>query len=161
MYWPTNSDDPGYALIRGRIDPKAGAIVEVKLEATTAELALLNAQGKVAPLPRYGRGVIDTGAEVSCVNDGIAQALATEPSGTYRVVTAAGIHPRHVYPLSVTLGPDLNPRPDPIEVDAPEMRIEHGILLIGRDVLSRGELVVYGPDARFELVLPRGVDQFR
>lgn len=132
----------------------------MKLEATADELALLNAQGKAAPLPRFGQGVIDTGAEVSCVNAGIAQALATKPSGAYQVVTAAGIHRRHVYPLSVTIEPDLDPRPDPIEVDAPEMSIEHGILLIGRDVLSRGELVVYGPDARFELVLPREDGRF-
>ena len=122
---------------------------------------MLSAQGRVAPLPRFGQGVIDTGAEVSCVNAGIAQALATKPSGTYRVVTAAGVHRRHVYPLSVTIGPQLEPRPDPINVEAPEMSIEHGILLIGRDVLSRGELVVYGPDARFELVLPRGGGLFR
>lgn len=133
----------------------------MKLEATAGELALLDTQGKVAPLPRFGQGVIDTGAEVSCVSAGIAQALATKPSGAYRVVTAAGVHRRHVYPLSVTIGPELEPRPDPIEVEAPEMSIEHGILLIGRDVLSRGELVVYGPDARFELVLPRGDDLFR
>lgn len=126
----------------------------------------MNAQGKAAPLPRFGQGVIDTGAEVSCVNAGIAQALATKPSSAYRVVTAAGVHRRHVYPLSVyplsvTIGPELDQRPDPIEVDAPEMSIEHGILLIGRDVLSRGELVVYGPDSRFELVLPRGDARFR
>ena len=34
-------------------------------------------------------------------------------------------------------------------------------MLIGRDVLGRGELVWYGPDARFDLVLPGGGGQFR
>lgn len=128
--------------------------MEVKLEATSDEVALLSAQGKTPPLPRFGRGVLDTGAEVSCVNVGIAQALATKPSTVYRVVTATGVSRRNVYPLSVTLRPGLDPPSDPIKVDAPEMSIEHGDLLIGRDILSRGELAWYGPDGRFELVLP-------
>ena len=135
--------------------------MEVKLEATGNEIELLAAQGRAAPLPRYGQGVIDTGAEVSCINVGIAQALATKPSGAYRVVTAAGVSRRHVYPLSVTLGPRIALPPDPIEADAPEMSIEHGVLLIGRDILSQGELVWYGPDRRFELVLPRNGARFR
>ena len=105
--------------------------------------------------------MIDTGAEVSCINVGIAQALATKPSGAYKVVTTAGIHRRHVYPIRVTLGPELNMPPDPIEVDAPEMSIEHGILLLGRDVLRQGELIWYGPGGRFELVLPRGGAEYR
>ena len=134
--------------------------MEVRLEATSHEIRLLSAQGRAAPLPRFGRGVIDTGAEVSCINVGIAQALATKPSGAYRVVTAAGVSRRHVYPLSVTLGPTSGLPPDPIEVDAPEMSIEHGVLLIGRDILSRGELVWYGPDSRFELILPRSEARF-
>ena len=135
--------------------------MEVRLEATSNEVALLGAQGKTPPLPRFGIGVIDTGAEVSCINVGIAQALATKPSSVYRVVTAAGVSRRHVYPLRATLGPGLDLSPDAVEVDAPEMRIEHGDLLIGRDILSRGELIWYGPDSRFELVLPRIDVQFR
>ena len=135
--------------------------MEVQLDATSNEIELLGAQGRAAPLPRFGQGVIDTGAEVSCINVGIAQALATKPSGAYRVVTATGVSRRHVYPLSVTLGPRTNLPSDPIEVDAPEMSIEHGVLLIGRDILSRGELVCYGPDRRFELVLPRRGTRFR
>ena len=135
--------------------------MEVKLDATSNEIKLLSAQGKAAPLPRFGQGVIDTGAEVSCINVGFAQALATKPSGTYRVVTAAGVSRRHVYPVSVTVGPGANLPPDAIEVDAPEMSIEHGVLLIGRDILSRGELVWYGPDGRSELILPRSGGRFR
>lgn len=135
--------------------------MDVRLEATSREIELLGTQGRAAPLPRYGQGVIDTGAEVTCINVGIAQALATKPSGAYRVVTAAGVSRRHVYPLSVTLGPGINLPPDPVEVDAPEMSIEHGVLLIGRDILSRGELVWYGPDGRFELILPRSGARFR
>ena len=135
--------------------------MDVRLEATSNEIELLGTQGRAAPLPRYGPGVIDTGAEVTCINVGIAQALATKPSGAYRVVTAAGVGRRRVYPLSVTLGPGMNLPPDPIEVDAPEMSIEHGVLLIGRNILNRGELVWYGPDGRFELVLPQSRARFR
>ncbi len=135
--------------------------MDFRLEATSSEIELLGTRGRAAPLPRHGQGVIDTGAEVTCINVGIAQALATKPSGAYRVVTAAGVSRRHVYPLSVTLGPGMDLPPNPIEVDAPEMSIEHGALLIGRDILSRGELVWYGPDGRFELILPRSGARFR
>lgn len=74
--WPIDSDDLGYALIEGRIDPKGGALVDVRVDATSNEIDQLATRGMEAPLPRYGQGVIDTGAEVTCINMGIAQALA-------------------------------------------------------------------------------------
>ena len=107
------------------------------------------------PLPWYGLGLIDTGADVSCVNVGVAQALNIEPVTRYRINTPSGVEVRDVYQLRVTLGVGLDNPPDPIDVKAPEVRIAVGTMLIGRDILSRGELAWYGPDGRFEWVLPR------
>ena len=63
--------------------------------------------------------------------------------------------------MKVTLGWDLEASPDPIELETPEVDVHGADILIGRDILRLGEFVLYGPDARFELVLPRGGGQFR
>ena len=105
--------------------------------------------------------MIDTAAEKSGITGAIAQALAARPIGRNRVRTPAGLMDRPVYAITVTVGSDLPVSADPIDLDVIEVDIEGAHMLIGRDVLSRGELVWYGPDARFELVLPGGGGQFR
>ena len=107
------------------------------------------------PLPWHGLGLIDTGAEVSCVNIGIGRAIGLEPASRFRVNTPSGAVVRNVYQLQVTLEPGADLSPDPIDVEAPEVDIDVGAMLIGRDILSHGELAWYGHDERFELVLPR------
>jgi hypothetical protein len=105
--------------------------------------------------------MIDTAAEKSGITTSIAQALAAQPVGRNRIRTTAGLIDRPVYAVTVTVGWDLALPADPIDVDVLEVDIAEADMLIGRDVLSRGELVWYGPDARFGLVLPRGGGQLR
>ena len=130
-------------------------LVDVKIEAPGDQLDQHGSEAMPVPLPWHGLGLIDTGADVSCVNVGVAQALNIKPVTRYRVNTPSGVEVRDVYQLRVTLGAGLDNPPDPIDVKAPEVQIAVGTMLIGRDVLGRGELAWYGPDARFEWVLPR------
>lgn len=107
------------------------------------------------PLPQYGLGVIDTAAEKSGVSAATAQALLIDPIGMNRVSTPGGPMLRPIYAITLTMGPNLDHPPAPMDLDVIEVDIEGAAMLIGRDVLSRGELAWHGPDARFELALPR------
>lgn len=112
------------------------------------------------PLPQYGLGVIDTAAEKSGVSGATAQALLIDPIGMNRVSTPSGPMLRPVYAITLAIGPNLDHPPAPMDLDVIEVDIEGAAMLIGRDVLGRGELAWYGPDARFELMLPRDDDPF-
>ena len=81
--------------------------------------------------------------------------LGLKPVSRYRVNTPSGATRRDVYQLRVTLAPGSDLPPDPIDVEAPEVEIDIGTMLIGRDILSQGEMVWYGHDGRYEMVLPR------
>ena len=101
-------------------------------------------------------GLIDSAADVSCVKAEIVQYLRVPQIGTQLVTTAAGSVHRGAYPITVTFGWNSENPPDALDLQVIAMGIRHVDMLIGRDVLRRGELVWYGPDARFEWVLPRG-----
>lgn len=107
------------------------------------------------PLPLYGWGVIDTAAEKSGVGVAAAQALLVDPIGTNRVSTPSGLMYRPVYAITLTVGPNLDRPPDPLDLNVIEVDIEGAAMLIGRDVLGLGELVWRGVRREFELRLPR------
>lgn len=107
------------------------------------------------PLPLYGWGMIDTAAEKSGVGVATAQALLVDPIGTNRVSTPAGPGVRPVYGITLTVGPNLDNPPDPMDLDVIEVDIEGAAMLIGRDVLGLGELSWRGARREFELRLPR------
>lgn len=107
------------------------------------------------PLPQFGWGVIDTAAEKSGVSMTTAQALLVDPIGVNRVSTPGGPMMRPVYAITLTVGPNLDRPPDPIDVDAIKVDIEGAAMLVGRDVLGLGELAWYGSHRKFELRLPR------
>lgn len=135
--------------------------MKVELHLHDDEFERRRSEHALIPPPSQGLGLIDIGAEISCVSTAVAQSLALNPTRRFRVRTAAGPRTSNVYPVKVTLGWDLEAPPDPIELEAPEVDVHGADILIGRDILRLGEFVLYGPDARFELVLPRGGGQFR
>ena len=61
--------------------------MDIKIEALRDELDQHSSEATPFPLPWYGLGLIDTGADVSCINVGVAQALNIEPVTRYRVNT--------------------------------------------------------------------------
>jgi len=107
------------------------------------------------PLPLYGRGVIDTAAEKSGVSVATAQAMLIDPIGMNRVSTPGGPMHRPVYAITLTVGPNLDRPPDPLDLEVVEVDIEGAAMLIGRDVLGLGELAWRGARREFELHLPR------
>lgn len=153
---PTSPDEFRYARLDGRIEASAGALVPVEIAVPRYEVEQFHERAKEVPLPRRGTGRIDSAADVSCVKMEIVEYLRVPQIGTQLVNTAAGSVHRGVYPITVTVGWDSENPPDAIDIQVIAMGIRGVDMLIGRDVLRLGELVWYGPDARFEWVLPRG-----
>ncbi len=108
------------------------------------------------PLPYLAKGIIDTGAEKTCIQPRTASYLQFEPVGHVKLSTAGSSSRTAVYYLSLQLGLTLDHLPDPIPVLAcVAPGLSDAELLIGLDVILLGEFVIYGPDQRYELTLPR------
>ncbi len=110
----------------------------------------------MAPPPHRVQGIIDTAAQVTCIRARTANRLLLEPVERTTLHTAAGGKESAIYFLTLQLGSRQRRPPDPISVRAyaaPE--VLGAEMLIGLDVLRLGEFVLFGPDSRYELFLPR------
>ena len=109
------------------------------------------------PLPYRTQGIIDTGAQDSCITASIADTLRLDPVRYAPLTTAAGEKRSAVYHLTVQLAWDQDHPPDPISVFANEAIVTGAEMLIGLDVLRKGKLILDGPSDRYDLILPRSV----
>ena len=126
------------------------------------ELERYRVEGRMAPLPHRVQGIIDTAAQLTCIRARTADSLLLEPVEHTTLHTASGGSQSAVYYLTVQLGAGQERPPDPISVRAyaaPE--VLGAEMLIGLDVLRLGELVLFGPDGRYELFLPWGANRLR
>lgn len=111
----------------------------------------------MVPLPYRTQGILDTAAQDTCIARSIADTLRLDPVRYVPLHTASGEERSAVYHLTVQLGWSDDSPPDPIPVFAHEVVVAGAEMLIGLDVLRRGEFVLFGPDSRYELFLPRMV----
>ena len=150
---PINSDERDYSRITGRIGDR-GPIVDVEVRLPQEELD----RGRLLGVDPYRTtGIIDTGAERTCVQANIVDKLLLRPAGQGRLHSSSGLSLSPNYAVTLQLAWKLEHPPDPIPVKKayalPE--VLGAELLIGLDVLRLGEFVIYGPDNRYELILPR------
>jgi len=127
----------------------------VEIGLLPSELERRRLEGRLVLAPHRTKGVIDTGAVMTCVTSRIAETLLLEPVRQAVLQTASGERSSSVFPLAVTLGWRQDRPPDPIMVTAHTADIAGAEVLIGLDILRRGILTVDGPSRRFELLLPR------
>ncbi len=154
-FQPINSDDGDYSRITGQIEAR-GPIVEVEIRLHPSEEERHRLDNRIVPLPLRTTGIIDTAAQKTCIRSSSVRGLLLEPVEQTTLSTASGQVESAVYHLSLQFGLTLEHLPDPIPVfayAAPE--VLGAELLIGLDVLRLGEFVIYGPDNRYELILPR------
>ena len=126
-----------------------GALVEVTVTVSASDLRAPNAE----------RGPLaDTGANRTCLDPSVLQALDLEPAGTFQVSTplAEVSGPRDRYRVALVIpAPIFGESPlvfDTLEVVAADLRRRFGVqALLGRDVLQRCLLVYNGPEEQFTL----------
>ena len=150
-----NPDESDYSRITGRIGDR-GPVVEVEIRLHPSEEERYRFDNRIVPLPLRTTGIIDTASQKTCIRTSTARGLLLEPVRQTTLSTASGPVESAVYHLSLQLGLTLEQLPDSIPVFAPAAPEVLGAeLLIGLDVILRGELTIYGPDDRYELTLPR------
>jgi hypothetical protein len=131
-------------------------LVDVEIGLHPTEFERYRQEGRMAPDPVRTRGLIDTAAQVTCIRAGVADRLLLDPLAKATLRTASGERSSVAYPVRLRLGWREDRPPEPISIRAYVAEIADVDLLVGLDVLRQGEFVLYGPDGRFELALPRG-----
>ena len=108
------------------------------------------------PVPQRVRGIIDSAAMRTCISARTVRAMLLEPVDYVTLHSASGQSRSGVHHLSLQLALQQERPPDPISVRAQAVPEVMGAeILVGLDVLRFGEFVMFGPDSRYELILPR------
>lgn len=124
---------------------------------TREEIEQRRIDNRPVPSGFRGRGVIDTGAEGSIITATVVQSLDILPVRYATVLTTLGQARVAAYDVSIAVGPDQENPPDPFSIRTYEGEVVAGDMLIGRDILNRGELIWKGQEQRFSLALPRAL----
>lgn len=155
-FWPTTANPDDRCCVSGTIGGRGPSLdVEIRLPVSELERYRVEGKGRIEPLPYRARAIVDTGAERTCIRARTAATLLVDPVSRSLMSSAFGLAERDVFCLSLQLGVTLERLPEPIEVFAHSVpEILGAELLIGLDVLTRCELTLFGPERRFELLLP-------
>lgn len=135
---------------------RVGPRIPIEISVPDSLITQLVAQGKPIPPPVSGYGLIDTGASILCVDEGILKSLNLTPFGSANVGTPMGDDIQGIYPVSISfpgtgfapiklarcLGANLASQTKPPL---------NTIALIGRDILSNGVFIYDGKHATFTL----------
>ena len=129
-----------------------GPTLSVIVSVTKEHGANLIKAGLPIPDSVPGAALIDTGAAITCVDQGVCQALGLRPTGVVMLGHAGGKEERPCYPIQVHFPGSLPPLycPSACSIKLAEGKQPH-IMLIGRDLLIRLKMVYNGPQGRIEL----------
>jgi len=126
-----------------------GPMVLARLAISEESEAELRAAGFPVPAPIPIQAIIDTGAEISVVRQGLAQQLGLTPSGYQYVTTPSSARVAvPEYDVRIVLPSDIVIEASVI--GAP-LQARSAQCLIGRDVLANAVLVYLGPSNLFSL----------
>lgn len=138
---------PATALVR------RGPCIQVQVGVAKVIAQQLLQQGKEVPTPSSGLAIIDTGAAVTCIDDGVARQLGLPVinvvtiSSASHAATQQNVYPAQIEVIGLPLAIDV-----PNAIGAP--LAEQGLIaLIGRDVLQRCTLFYNGPAGSISLAL--------
>lgn len=127
----------------------AGPVVDVQIAVNKEVETGLREAGQTVPAPYVALAMIDTGASLTVIREGLAQDLGLQPTGVRRVHTPSDMNVRcHEYVVRLLFPNDIMFEIDVVE--AP-LKGQHIDCLVGRDLLARGVLIYIGPDNLFTL----------
>lgn len=98
------------------------------------------------PTPYEGHALIDTGASITAVDQGVLEQLGLFPTGVVTVATPAGPALQPVYTCEISFPGTPIPRLPFNRVIGSQISDLGYTALIGRDVLRYFQLVYNGPD---------------
>jgi hypothetical protein len=135
-----------------------GALVDLLVGLSAATIHALRTAGRPVPSPLPVRALIDTGADMTCVDRNVLQGLPLAWGGMAlaNVPTHGGITIAAQHEVTLTIvHPSGNPSDDLIEPNLYVLELPLASLgfqaLIGRDVLARCCFRYDGPASQFDL----------
>src|SRR2546421_592043 len=143
--------------LTGRLAPE-GAIISVELGLDRSTLRLLRTSLHPIPSPVSARALVDTGAEVTCADSSLIQALSVPVSGSVlaNLPGHGGYTVGFYYDLGFTIvHPSGNLRDNLVVRSMSVLELSLAVLgyqvLIGRDLLARCHFLYSGLRNRFRL----------
>lgn len=132
-----------------------GALVNVQIQVPEALVKQLKAAGRPVPPPQVVRGMVDTGASISTVNDAVAAAAGLQQVGSVPLGGVGGMSTRPIFSAYFGL-PEYGVAVDPIEIAGVTIPAHGFDVLVGRDVLRALHLDYAGPRGTFGLTQEEG-----
>src|SRR5579859_4580300 len=135
-----------------------GALVDIWVGLSDSSLQVLRAALRPVPSPVATQALLDTGAEITCIDSSLVQTLSLPLSGTTfaNLPAHGGLTLGALYDIRLTI---LHPSGDPHDhltvsnLSSMELSLTHlGYqILIGRDVMARCRFLYNGPKMKFHL----------
>jgi len=132
---------------------RMGPVLQVVVSVTKEHAEKLAKQAQPVPEAVAGFALIDTGASITAVDEGVCQKLRLAPTGVVTMSHAGGTERRSCYPVQIVFpGTQLSPLANPMVVSfKPVEAPQRYVLLFGRDLLRNLRMVYHGPAGRIEL----------
>jgi hypothetical protein len=144
-------------VIKGPIQAE-GALVDVELGWSASRVRQLRAALRPVPSPVRAKALLDTGAEMTCVDSPLIQMLGLPFGGTVtaNVPAHGGVQFLAIHDASLIIfHPSGNPPDNLLVRDLSVLDLSLAALgyqvLIGRDVLAKCRFAYDGPKSRFRL----------
>lgn len=129
--------------------------VDVRVNLSAPELAVLVAGRRPAPVSAVGRAVLDTGSNVTGVSAAIIQQLALTSHASNKTSGVGGPVPVRLFRVSLSVFDAAQPhQPWFVQPDVEVMELPSHVsadVLIGMDVLLQCRLTVDGPAGTFTI----------
>jgi len=134
-----------------------GPLLEVEINIPQALINVLSSQNQPIPPPNSGLALIDTGASRTCVELTVLSGLGINPIGVANVGTAGGTTQCQLFPAKLSF-PSLHLTVDfgsVLSVNLQGQTANGGpiVVLIGRDILSKGLFFHAGTGGFFTMAL--------
>jgi hypothetical protein len=125
--------------------------VPVTVSITEPLSQALQGLGITAPTPMSGTALIDTGASVCMIDEGILSSLQIPPLGATNIATPSGSAQQLTYPASLSFPGTNLPNVSFTDFVSGPLAAQGIIVLLGRDVLRDFVLIYNGPVGQITL----------
>jgi hypothetical protein len=128
-----------------------GPKVEIEIAVPAVLAEFLERSGLPVPPPQRGFALIDTGASITAVDEGVVASLGIQPIGQMKLSTPSQSMPAWLYAVQLTCSGVAMPVLELLDVVGCTLQPQGFIALLGRNFLRKGVLVYDGPTGAFTM----------
>lgn len=127
-----------------------GPILPIHVGLPSTMVGGIRAQGETPPPPEEISALVDTGASITAINNGVAQRLGLIQTGSVTVGGVTGTSQQPVYTAFVGF-PDMGMEFDPVQIVGTPSEFPGFDVLIGRNILCQMIMTYNGSKGIFSL----------